>query len=107
MTHTVTGEAARPVSYGMFAGIPDIPEVRSFGRDGAATVVTFAGELTPEQAQAVWDRMTSRDDADQARRAELAAQLPDADPIVAGLIRYVLGLPDEPVADAPTPDAPT
>jgi hypothetical protein len=36
--------------------------------------VTFDGELTPEQGAAIYDRMTSRDDADQAARADLRAK---------------------------------
>lgn len=91
---TVTARAARAIGFDTFADMG--LTVSGIARSNGDTVLTFAADLTPEQAQAVWDRMTSRDDADQARRAELAAQLPDADPIVASLIRYVLGLPDAP-----------
>lgn len=75
MTRTVTAVAARPVSYGMFDDLPGVPPVESFTSRGPETVVTFAAPLTDGQAAAVRDRLTSRDDAQQAERASLRATL--------------------------------
>lgn len=70
---TVTARAGRSVGYSTFddltpgAGVSDI-----LTKDGLTTV-TFDGTLAPAQVDAVRARMESRDDADQTRRANLAA----------------------------------
>lgn len=38
------------------------------------TAVTFAGELDEDETEAVWLRIESTDDIDQAKRAELRAK---------------------------------
>lgn len=63
----VEGPSIRPVGFDSFADITEL-EVVSF--EGG---VTFDGALTPEQVAQVRARMTSRDDADQTARANLAA----------------------------------
>lgn len=63
----VSGTVARSVGLDSFADITPV-EVSSIARDG----IDFDGDLTPEQQDAVWARMTSRDDADQAMRANIA-----------------------------------
>jgi hypothetical protein len=62
----VSGTIQRTLGLQSFTDITDVPLV-AIRRDG----VTFDGDLTPEQADAVWARMTSRDDAHQARRTSL------------------------------------
>jgi hypothetical protein len=70
---TVTASAMRPISSDMFLDItgPDCA-VTSIRADGSDLTVTFDGDLTDAQVQAIRDRMTSRDDTDQAARANLA-----------------------------------
>ena len=67
-TTTVTGRVVRSISLDTFADITDAPlapgGIRSDG-------LTFDGDLTDEQQTAIWARMESRDDTDQARRAVL------------------------------------
>lgn len=70
-----------------FADLTDVPLV-AIGRDG----LTFDGELTPVQAQAIWARMESADDADQAARAILR-NADDATNRWKLLRSYVLGDP--------------
>ena len=88
----VCGVMARPRSLTMFADISGAA-VRFSQADGE-TCIHFDAELTTEQVDAVWWRMTSRSDADEARRRALAAALEaeGVDPLVADLARYVLGL---------------
>lgn len=70
MSTTVQGRVVRSVGLGniTFSDLTDAP-VASVTRTG----VTFDGDLTDEQTYAVWERMTSKDDADQAARAALRA----------------------------------
>ena len=77
----------------MFDGITDA--AYSFSDHDGVTTVTFDADLSETQAADVWWRMTSRSDADEARRRALAAALEaeGVDPLVADLARYVLGLP--------------
>lgn len=60
---------ARSFSPDMFADITDAAP----SWDRAAGVMSFDAELSPEDVTAVRDRMTSRDDVDQAERALLRA----------------------------------
>lgn len=68
----VSANAARPIGSLSFVDIPGLEEVAaSVSVAAGKVVVTFDAELIPEQIQAVLDRMTSRDDEDQAARAVL------------------------------------
>ena len=95
MSTQVSGVMARARSLSMFDDITDA--AYTFALDEGTTTVTFDAALTPEQVDAVWWRMTSRSDADEARRRALAAALEaeGVDPLVADLARYVLGLPGD------------
>lgn len=66
---TVAGRVVRSVGFDSFADIVPGVEVADIGEGG----VTFTAPLTAAQAEQVRARMTSRDDADQAARANLAA----------------------------------
>jgi hypothetical protein len=68
VTPFVPGRLARDISPDSFADITDAEIV------GYAGGVTFAGEVSAEDQRRVWERMTSRDDDDQAARAGLAAK---------------------------------
>lgn len=88
----VAGKVLRSVGFDSFADITDAAV--SFPGGG----VDFDADLTAEQVDAVWWRITSRDAAHEAQRRELAA-LRDAvtdatDPVAAltvALADYLLG----------------
>lgn len=84
----VLGRVVRPkIGYSAFVDLTAVP-VASGGiaRDG----VTFDGDLTPVEYDAVWARMTSLDDDDQSARADLRAA--DGATNLAEMVRaYVLG----------------
>lgn len=61
---------ARSLTPDMFDDLTDAAPM-TWARNGRLTALTFDADLTPEQADAVWARMTSRDDAHQAKRASL------------------------------------
>lgn len=89
----VSGPVARSVGLDSFADLTPVP-VAAITRNG----IEFDGDLTTQQQADVWARMTSRDDTDQAARANLAC-LRDAiagtDPASLALvaaINYVLGV---------------
>lgn len=86
----------RGIGLSSFADITDVP-VAAITRDA----VVFDGPLDADQIEAVWWRISSRDDADEARRRALAAALEaeGVDPLVADLARYVLGLPGDDLGD--------
>jgi len=99
---TVEATMARSLTPDMFDDITATAPM-TWARNGALTILTFDAELTAEQITAVRDRMTSRDDDDQAARAILR----DADTATNRwkLLRsYVLGDPmPEPQYPEPTP----
>lgn len=73
---TVSADAARPIGADSFADLPGLAEAAaSVAVVDGKVAVTFDAELTEAQVVAVRDRMTSRDDADQADRAKIAAAL--------------------------------
>ena len=84
----------RSLNYSSFVDItgPDIELLR-----WTKTRAEFDGDLTPEQVQAVWARMESTDDVDQAARADLRASRDAAtgdDPLAVAVrasINYQLG----------------
>ena len=109
MTTTVTDRILRPRSYDMFASVTDAAVLR-FEQDAEANcwTVTFNADLDAAKVAEIRALMTSRDDADQARRADLAARIqyaetwltdnPNADPhlrwLTEGLrdsLRWALG----------------
>ena len=97
MSTSVEGRVVRSVGPDTFVDITTIPLVIPAGvtRDG----LLFDGPLTDAEVFAVWARMTSVDDADQARRAAVR----DLEPCChacATLAAYVLGdpLPEPPPA---------
>lgn len=86
---TVSGTRRRVVGPDTFADLTDVP----VALDGITlTGITFDGDLTPSEADAVWARMESSDDADQAARAALRAA-GDATNLAQILRAYVLGDP--------------
>ena len=95
MSTSVAGRVLRAIGSDTFADITETPLVVPAGitRDG----LLFDGTLTDDEVFAVWERMTSADDVDEARRAAVR----DLDPCChacATLAAYVLGddLPDPP-----------
>lgn len=123
----VSGYMIRPRNFSMFLDITGPGVAVEFQKvpDSTDTCVVFDAHLTAEQTVAVWERMTSRDDVDQAKRAALRVLLDyaaacidehadTAHPLVActavlvhDLAAYELGAPPpvpEPVTD---PGAPT
>lgn len=97
MTTSIQGRVVRPIGLDTFADITTTPLVIPAGvtRDG----LLFDGTLTDAEVFAIWERMTSVDDTDQARRAAVR----DLEPCChacATLAAYVLGdpLPEPPTA---------
>lgn len=72
MSTTVTGVMVRDRTPDMFADLTPAPF--AYARAGGTTTLTFDGELDSATVTAIYDRMTSRDDADQAARADLRAK---------------------------------
>lgn len=101
---TVLAVAARSIGYDTFADLlPDGCRVESVRKEGALLAVTFDADLEPAVVQAIRDRMTSRDDADQAERARIAAALDGGATNLARMwAQRELGRPvEEPVYPAP------
>lgn len=104
MTSTVSGASARSLSRDSFVDIT-AARVLDIAPSADGVAVTFDGDLDAAQRDAVWQRITSRDDVDQARRATVrdasdrqATNLPQ---ITAA---YVLGDPiPDPVYPPPEP----
>lgn len=70
----VSANAARPIGADSFRDLAGLEDVAATVAVSAGkVVVTFDAELTDAQTAAVRDRMESRDDADQDRRATLRA----------------------------------
>lgn len=75
----------------MFADLTSVPHVRDYAKP--VTTLTFDAALDAATVDAIWARMESTDDADQARRADLRA---DRDALAADdplrrLYDYMLG----------------
>lgn len=71
---TVVANAARPIGSDSFRDLPGLEDTAATVAVSAGkVVVTFDADLSPEQTAAVRDRMESRDDTDQQRRATLRA----------------------------------
>lgn len=89
----ITAAPRRSIGYGTFDDLADGVHVESIrSLPGGLLEVTFADTLTDEQTTAAWERMTSRDDADQAARATLRGA--DGAANLAEMVRaYVLGDP--------------
>ena len=91
MSTFVAGPLVRSVGPGSFSDLPGMAEVRVLAIEGDG--ITFDADLTPEQVEAIWWRMTSTDDADETKRRALAADrdaLPAYDPL-RRLYDYLLG----------------
>lgn len=89
MTVVVGCVRRKGLTLAAFADITDAPIITPIRADR----IEFAGTLTDEQVRAVWARMESTDDADQAKRAVLRADrdaLAEGDPL-RRLYDYVLG----------------
>lgn len=74
----------RSYTPGMFADLTLVPHVRAFDKATSVTTLTFDGELPAGVAEAIWARMESTDDVNQAKRATLRADraaLDEADPL--------------------------
>lgn len=102
--NAVLGNVVRPVGLTTFADITDAPLVLDAGRVDRNGLL-FDGDLSPEQVEAIWFRMTSRDDADEANRRALKAAMDDgATNLDAMNTAYRLGLPlPAPTFPAPAP----
>lgn len=95
----VEGQVVRPrLGYDSFAAFTQTP-VAAGGI--ATTGITFDGDLTPAEVEAVWWFITSRDDVDEARRRDLAAlrttalsdpSLENVSALTAAVAAYVLGI---------------
>lgn len=82
---TVVGRVVRPrLNYSSFTDLTDVPVA---DKGITAGGITFAGDLSPEEEAAVYDRMTSRDDADQAARdvIRVARDAVDSEPTLANV----------------------
>ncbi len=90
---TISANAARPIGGDSFRDLPGLEDIgATVSVQSGKVVVTFDVVLTSEQHTAVWDRMTSRDDEDQAARAILR-NADDATNRWKLLRSYVLGDP--------------
>lgn len=73
----VTGIPVRARSYSMFTDLPGMSSTRILdfvpADDGRQVTVIFDRHLTPDEALAVWERLTSADDTDLADRTQLRA----------------------------------
>lgn len=93
----VVGQVVRSLTVDLYEDItgPDVAVRR--GRDFEG--LEFDADLTDEQVDAIRDRMSSRDDVDQARRSELRAlvdaaetgDLEDIRALSVAAMRYWLG----------------
>lgn len=86
----VSGAVVRSVGLDSFADIAPGVEVVAV----TATGIEFAADLTDQQQADVWARMTSRDDDDQAKRANLSDLLTNdttASPLAKAVAAYLLG----------------
>jgi hypothetical protein len=89
--NVVSAVMKRTYTVDMFDDLNVPPHVRTYVKP--VTTLTFDEDLTDEQRAAVWARMESADDGDQARRAELRADrdaLPEDDRL-RRLYDYLLG----------------
>lgn len=73
MTTSIEGAVVRSIRMDTFADITDVPLVVPGGITPSGLL--FDGDLTDLEVAAIWDRMTSRNDTDQAERANLRADL--------------------------------
>lgn len=90
----ISGAMARSYHPAMFADLTDATFVRSF--TAGVTTLTFDVTLAPEVEASIIARLTSRDDADQAARANLADLLATdttASPLAVALANYLLNPP--------------
>jgi hypothetical protein len=90
----ISGAMARSYHPAMFSDLTDATFLRSFS--AGVTTLTIDVELAPEVAAAILARLTSRDDADQAARANLASLLTTdttASPLSVALANYLLNPP--------------
>lgn len=104
MGTTVSARMGRSYTPDMFADLTDVEHTRAFDRATQVTTLCFAANLPPETAQAVWARMESADDTDQAARAALrSAAAAGASNLAAMHLAYFLR---DPLPDAvlPTPE---
>lgn len=91
----VAAAARRPIAYDSFADLTNVPVERVVEWGGVATV-TFGGVLSDQARQAVWSRMVSRNDEDQAAREALrqardaAVVAPDSEAAVHALTLALL-----------------
>lgn len=90
---TISAVMRRTYTPTMFDDLTDVLHTRAFDKATSITTLTFDGDLEPAVSDAIWARMESRDDVDQAKRAALRA---DRDALAAGdplrrLYDYVLG----------------
>lgn len=100
---SIEGRVARPIGLDTFADITPVPLVLADNRVDRAGLL-FDGDLTDEQIEAVWWRMTSADAADLSRREGLYVRLGEAvagahgagwqTDVIAEMLRYQLGLAD-------------
>lgn len=94
----VAGKRARSVNFDSFAHITAVPVAAI-----TATGIDFGGDLIPAESEAVWWFLTSRDDADETDRRNIAALLTalnSADivnfhvrALLSALTDYVIGTP--------------
>ncbi len=91
MTTRVEGQVARSLTVDMYADITGPGVAVRRGRDFQG--LEFDADLDPWQVAAIKDRMESKDDVDQARRAALRADRDELDPEdgLRRLYDYVLG----------------
>lgn len=92
---TIAAVMARSYTSHMFDDLtdPDLSHTRTLDKQTGVTTLVFAGELDGATEDAIRDRMTSRNDADQAARDVLRER---RDALVEGdtmrlVIDYVLG----------------
>ena len=88
MSTSVQGRVVRPIGLDTFADLTDVPLVLPGGI--TADGLLFDGVLDDDAIFAVWERMTSRDDTDQARREAVRIAASECE-ACAVLAAYVLG----------------
>lgn len=83
----VAGKRARSVNYESFGHLTDAAVVAIHPHG-----VEFDADLSPETVTAIWWWLTSKDDADETARRNIAALVDAAtDPAVIALGNYVIG----------------
>lgn len=89
---TIAAVMRRSYTADMFDDLTDVPHARSWDKATGVTTLTFDADLDEQTTAAIRDRMTSKDDDDQAARANLRVlrDAVEADPTLANVAALVV-----------------